>query len=550
MKKILFILFVFITTISQAQLSVGNVTLDFGEDISNTEGNIVRIAGIKNDIIYTLSKKNNKFFIQTFDAATKNNLKSKSLKLEKIEDSKVVIEDVVVIENKAYVMASYYNKSKKQNTFVALEVSEDLELSSPKKLLAIGVKNRTKKGAFLFEMSYDEINYMVTHINIIEKKELLTYEFTLLDQNMDAVKKEKHSINFQDRKDLYFDFADFGVNEKGDAFIIYTESYRDKKNKTTKNTITLHTFYSDNEYQKEEIIVDLKGKRVVNCDLIYTNDKLQLIGFYSKLKKSGRSEYKIEGIFDIAINTLDNTVEKKVFNDFTLETKTKLIGKRRAKKGKNLLPFYSNTHLIERSNGGVIVLSEFFVATQGRSSGIGIGGFGVTATPIIYDNNEIIVTALNADGTFAWSNVIPKEQRLGISVISVGFAGGISNGSVSMSAGVMFPVASLGDGPEYLSSMPFYKDGKLTVIINDDPKNIGITDIDDVKRVKNINKMIPVAFEFDDASGNMTRVDPEEFEKRQIVVRPGVTYQLNSNETIIYGSSKSETKLGVLKLDE
>ena len=550
MKKILFILFVFATTISQAQLSVGNVALDFGEDISETEGNIVRIAGIKNNIIYTLSKKKNKFFIQTFDATSKKNINSKSLKLEKIEDSKVIIEDVVVIEDKAYVMASYYNKSQKKNKFVALEVSEDLELSSPKALLAIEVKNRSKKGVFLFEMSYDEINYMVTHVNINEKKELLTYEFNLLDLNMDAVRKEKHSINFQDRKDLYFDFADFGVNEKGDAFIIYTESYRDKKNKTTKNSITLHTFYRDNDYQKEEVIVNLEGKRVVNCDLIYTNDKLQLIGFYSKLKKSGRSEYKIEGIFDIAINTTDNTVEKKVFNDFTLETKTKLIGKRRAKKGKNLLPFYRNTHLIERSGGGVIVLSEFFLATEGRSSGIGIGGIGVTATPIVYDTNEIIVTALNADGSFAWSNVIPKEQRVAISVISVGIVGGFTNGSVTMTAALMFPVASLGDGPEYLSSMPFYKNGKLTVIVNDDPKNIGITDIDDVRKVKNINKMIPVAFEFDDASGTMTRVDPEEFEKRQIVVRPGVMYQLNDNESIIYGSSRSETKLGTLKLEE
>ncbi len=268
MKKILFILFLGLTTMSQAQLSVGNVNLDFGADISETEGNIVRIAGIKNNVIYTLSKKKNKFFIQTFDATSKESLKSKSLKLDKIENSKVVIEDVVVIEDKAYVMASYYNKSAKQNTFVALEVSEDLDLSSPKKLLAIDVQNRSKKGAFLFEMSYDEINYMVTHVYIHEKKELLNYEFTLLDYNMEAVKKEKHSINFEERKDLFFDFADFGVNEKGDAFIIYTESYRDKKKKTTKNTITLHTFYRDKDYQKEEIIVNLKGKRVVNCELM------------------------------------------------------------------------------------------------------------------------------------------------------------------------------------------------------------------------------------------------------------------------------------------
>ncbi len=145
--------------------------------------------------------------------------------------------------------------------------------------------------------------------------------------------------------------------------------------------------------------------------------------------------------------------------------------------------------------------------------------------------------------------MLPKEQKVAISVISVGIAGGATNGSFSMSASLMFPVACMGDGPEYLSSMPFYKDDKLTIIVNDDPKNIGITDIDDVRKVKNVNKMIPVAFEFDDATGDMTRIDPEDFEKRQIVVRPGVMYQLNDNESIIYGSSKSETKLGVLKLE-
>ena len=530
-------------------MNVGNIQLDFGEDISDVEGSIVNIAGVKENAIYTLSKKGKKFYIQTFDIDSKKNTGSKLLDLDEINKSKAIVEDVIVIEDKAYVMASYFNKDNKTYNFAALEILEGLALGAPITILSAEVDSRKKKGEFLFEMSYDEINYMITHLYIDDRNELLKYQFTLLDADMRSVKSDTHTVNFNDRKDLFFDFADFGVNENGDAFIVYTESYRDKKAKTTKNNITLQTYYRNNNYDLTETKIPLDGKRVVNCDLIYTENKVQLIGFYSNLKKSGRSEYNIEGIFDIAVNTDNNSINKKVFNDFTIDTKSKLIGERRAKKGKNLKPFYRNTNLIERENGGVIVLSEYFFRTVGRSTGMSIGGLGIAATPIIYDTNEIIVTSLNADGTLAWSNVIPKEQKASVSVLSVGIALSGGNGSVSVSASIMFPVATMGDGPEYLSSMPFYKDNKLTVIVNDDPKNIGITTMDDVKKVRNINKMIPVAFEFDDTTGQMTRVDPEDFEKKQIVVRPGVVYPLNENESIIYGSSKAETRLGILKIE-
>jgi len=444
-------------------------------------------------------------------------------------------------------MASYFNKAEKQNKFVAIEVSENLSLGSPKEILTVDVPSKKNKGLFLFKMSYDEVNYMVVHVGIIEKKELLTYNYALLDGAMNQVKTSSHSESFEDRKDLEFDFADFDVNEKGDVFIVMSDSYRDVKNKTTKNRLSLHTFYSKDGYNKQEVVINLKGRKVLNCDMIYTENKLQLVGFYSDLKRNGKSEGGLEGIFDISVNTADNAIIKKVFNDFTLETKTKLLGKRKANKGKDLKPLYRNTHLIERKNGGVIVLSEYFREVQGRSSGLAVAGVGVTATPITYQNNEIIVTALASDGTLEWSNVIPKEQQLTVSIIAAGLQLNGTSGNVNVSATIMFPVASLGDGPEYLSSVPLYKDGKLTVIVNDDPKNIGIVDIDDVKKAKNINKMIPVAFQFDDATGEMIRIDPEDYEKRQIVLRPGVTYFMNNDELIIYGSSRSETKLGRLK---
>jgi hypothetical protein len=187
------------------------------------------------------------------------------------------------------------------------------------------------------------------------------------------------------------------------------------------------------------------------------------------------------------------------------------------------------------------VLSEWYTREIGRTSG-GLISF----TPIIYNTNEIIVTALDANGRLEWSNVLPKEQMVSVVQMSLGLFTGGSNGSVSVGVGVMFPLSVLGEGPEFLSSIPLYENGKLSLLVNDDPKNIGITDMDDVRKVGNVKKMIPVLFVFDDATGKMERFDPTEFEKRQLVVRPGVTYKRGPGEYLIFATNKESKQLGKL----
>ena len=74
-------------------------------------------------------------------------------------------------------------------------------------------------------------------------------------------------------------------------------------------------------------------------------------------------------------------------------------------------------------------------------------------------------------------------------------------------------------------------------------------EIDDVKKVRNVNKMIPVAFSFDENTGEITRVDPEEFEKKQIVISPFVHYRLDPSTYIIFGGNKEGKSLGELKVN-
>lgn len=545
MKKIITLsLLLFCSTVS-AQLQVGNIDLNFGKTITSKDGDVIHIAGEKDNTIYVLARQKKKFFLQTFDASTKAFKKSVLLKFDKIAGNKLLIQDLALVGEKVFLMLSYYDKKTKTNNFLAKEIKGN-KIVKTTKVLSVSVESKIKRGDFVFTNSYDDFNYLVAHVGINARKEQLKYTVKLLDDNLTSVMEDSYEIVFEEKNRQLFDFSDVQVNEHGDVLIVTTESYRDKKKKTSVNNITIHSYLSKSDYKKQVTNVSLSGKRALNCNLIETKDNtLHAIGFYSDIKKSGRAESKVEGIFDIAFNYSTGEVTKKTFNDFTFDVKKQLIGERRAKKGKDLKPFYSNIAFVERDNGGVIVLSEYKHVVQGVS-----GGFGpLSITPYTYITNEIIVTALKKDGTLDWSNVIPKEQQVTVSELGlfIGFGGG--SGGVSVSASLYFPLSILGSGPEYLSAIPIYHNGQLTVIINDDPKNNGITKMDDVKKVRNVNKMIPVAFSFNEQTGELTRTDPTEFEKKQIVIRPSVKYRKSPNNYLIYGGNKKGTALGELILN-
>ena len=528
-----------------AQLQVGNVDLNFGEIVKSTDGDVIHVAGRHENTIYALARKDKKFFLQTFDATSKAFKTSSLLKFDKINGGKLQVEDLAIIDGRIYLMLSYYDKKEKTFNFVAKEIQNG-EVINTTNVLSVSVENDSKKGTFVFTPSYDEINYLIAHVGINSKKEELKYTIGLLDGALNTVLSDHYEVVFEEKNNQYFDFSDIQVNEHGDVLIATTESFRDKKAKTSINNITIHSYLANENYAKKVTEISLAGKRALNCGLIETKDNtLHAIGFYSDLRKSGRAEATVEGIYDVTLDYTTGTVIKESFNEFTFEVKKQLIGERRAKKGKDLKPFYRNISFVERDNGGVIVLSEFSYVTQGASTGIG----PLRVTQFVYDSNEIIVTALKKDGSLDWSNVIPKEQQ--VSVAELGFALSFStSGSVSVSAGFYFPLTVLGKGPEYLSAIPIYHNGNLTVIVNDDPKNIGITNIDDVKKVRNINKMIPVAFSFDESTGAMTRVDPEEFEKKQVVIRPSTQYRVDSSNYIIYGGNRDGSSLGELQVNE
>lgn len=551
MKKINLFLVVFVLGIQIliAQNKIDKVNVTYGEELADDKQKIVKIIGESNNKIYALAIKGKEdYFIKIFESSSMKLISSNPIVIPQISDKEIDFEEIFLLNDNLYVIGSVYNKKDKIFNLVASQVSDKGVLSkNPVILFDAEVAKKSSRGDFYFKESPDGGALLVMHTSLFSKEDAVKYEVKLFDDKMGTLFSNAEKVKFDDsKKDYEFTISDFEVNFQDDVFIVVNESYRDSKKKEQIEKFEIHAFKRNNSYKKEIVNVDVKGKEIINCKMISTNkNTLKIVGFYSSVRENGKANKELKGIYNASIDLNNNTFNLVKFNEFDYETKVKLLGERKAKKGKDVKPYYNITTIIEKNDGGLIVLSEFQFVYVGRSSGIG----PLAATPVTYTKNEIIITSLKADGTFEWGSVLPKEQSATVTTLSVGFGMAAGNGSFAVGGSIQIPLTQLGNGPEYLGAIPVYKNGELNLIFNDNVKNKGITNIDEIRSMGNYNNAIPSVFIFD-ATGKITRKDPEEVVKNGLVLRPGVYYRKSEKEFIVYSSRKSKDKLGRMVLEE
>ncbi len=546
-KTILLLLIAFCSiALLNAQEKLGPISIKYGQEIKQDSEKIVRIAGEANGKVYTLATKGKKYFVKIFSADEMALLSTEEIVLPDFKDKEPEFESIAVLDDKAYILGSIYDRKNKESDLVAIEIAENGKVVGEGKILfSTKITKKKEKGAFYFRKSPNEDKLLILHAALFEKEEVMQYEVKLINKDLEIVQSSLQKIPFKDRKGLEFTIADFDVSAKDDVFLVVNESYRDKKAKQNVEKFQVHMFKQSANYTKEVVDIDLTGSEVINCEMLANRqNKLQLVGFYSSVRANGKANKELKGVYAVTVDIDTKTVEQSKLNPFDYETKVKLIGERRAKKGKDVKPLYETHSLIEKEDGGLFLLTEYHYVTIGKKQGIG----PLAMQPITHVNNEIIVTCLKPDGTVAWSNVIAKKQQAAFTAFSVGFYAFAQGNGFSVSGGISVPIGVAGKGPEYLSAMPIYKNDQLTVVFNDNPKNKGITDIEEIKRMVNYNKSVPTAFVFDE-QGKITRIDEELHEKEQLILRPGVFYRKKPSEYIIYSSKKSKDKLGRMIID-
>ena len=235
------------------------------------------------------------------------------------------------------------------------------------------VANKSDRGGFYFRNSPDNKMLLVMHTSLFEKEDAMKYEIQFFDEMLTSTFFTESKVSYDDnKKDYQFTISDFDVNYKDDIFLVVNEGYRDKKNKEKVEKFEVHIFKKDNGYKKNVVTIDLKDKEIINCKMLATNkNTLKLTGFYSSVRENGKANKELKGVYNATINLANDATESIKFNEFDYETKVKLLGERRAKKGKDVKPLYNIHTIIEKNDGGLIVISEYQMIYVGQKQGIG-----------------------------------------------------------------------------------------------------------------------------------------------------------------------------------
>jgi hypothetical protein len=534
--------FLLISLSGISQFKIDNIAVNYGEEITEDKGKIVKIIGETKSKIYALGLKGKKdYFLKVFSSNDMKMISNNPIEIPE-EDNALVFENVLLLNNRLYLFASSYIKKEKTLTLDAFEFNEN-GILKPKstKLFESVVEKSSNRGSFYFKTNTNEDKVLIMHTSLFDKEDAMKYELKLFDENLKNLVFKEDKVTYDDNlKNYEFLISDFDLSNNNDLFMVINEGYRDKSKKEKVENFYLYSFKQSTNFKKEVTKINVIDKEIINCKMLVTDkSEVKLLGFYSSVSPNGKAERELKGIYNVSVSTNNLNINDIKFNEFDYATKVKILGERKAKKGKDLNPVYEIHSIVEKNDGGIIVLSEYSLTTVGKA-----GGFGpFSSTPITYKKNEIIVNSLKKDGSLEWSNVVGKEQTATATVFSLNVFSGLSGSStfaVSENLSVSFTTMSL--GKEYMSAIPFYNNGELSVLFNDHIKNKGVTNLDDLKSIYNFKNSLPTIYHFD-AIGNVKRIDPEDALKNELVFRPGVYYRKNDKEYIAFLANQSKDKL-------
>ncbi len=526
---------------------IGPVTISLGKPIPDDQRHIAKIAGEANDKIYVLAIKDKKYFIKTFSKDF-NLLKTSLIDKKKIQtkNDKLNFEDIFVIQNKVYVFVKIYDRKAKTLNLYALPVSKEGVLQYEKKLImSVKVPENLKKGKFFIKETPRNDKLLILYGISLNKQKLIEYELEIIDGNLKEMMRQKEKVSFKNRKNHKYHIADFDMDLDENVYLVVNESYRDKNKKQRIEKLFFHSYKKDNNYKKEAIEIDIKDKSIAECKMLATSKGIvHLAGLYAGVSKKGHSKRYLQGIYSASIDINANKLNKIVFTPFDYKIKSQLLGPKKAKKDKGILPFYKIHTLIEEESGGLILISEYQHIFQGTS--MGSGSFGMTT--LVYEFYNVIITSFNPDGTVKWIKIVPKKQRATHNIVDFDplQLGGYINFVIG--AGLSMPLVALGKNPGYLGVLPVYSNHKLMLIYNDLDKNKGVTDISKINKLNNFKNTILSLFIFDE-NGNAKRID-RNYSKDSYILKPEIYYLKTNEEYIINSSNKKNDKLGRLILNK
>ncbi len=282
--------------------------------------------------------------------------------------SKVYVpETIITLGGKPYLLVSFIDKKKDENSIHAVELDRDGNMVGSLKLLTtIKIESRSKSGSFRTEVSANKSKLMILANPSYEKKQDESFIVQVFDQELKNIKKMNVKLPYQDEN---FALEKILLMDNGKSFIVGEHTLERKEKKKGQDASEFVIVSVDIELEKtNDFIVKIPNRNITSIGVELSKDQSQIhcLGFYSDIDKK-RKNYgeDTDGIFNLTIDTKTNEIKNKNFHAFTIDFVNKFLGKseRTAKKTeeKDGIPnHYVLKNICPQKDGSFWAIFEYF----------------------------------------------------------------------------------------------------------------------------------------------------------------------------------------------
>jgi hypothetical protein len=511
-KNIFFVLWIVLAQVAIAQ----KVTFTSSEiQKAPSDASFPQFIGADASGIYTMQLFIKKSLLMSMDAY-KPSLKINryrddlSLDVENIYETRDMMQgrtadQVFLIGDFLYVFASEYNAREKQYTLSASKIDKKTGEMSRKWVTLGGYSKENRRDIFDYGVvPGSDSSYFVLAASISGGTEVM-----ILD--LDFKKALPNPIHISYEKGIY-ELDDIVITSHSLLLAGKMFETDSKKKKKIFSSVLLSRYSLDGK-KIMDIPVDSSGRIVTSIKIVPAGGQVLLAGFYT-------ADAKQQGISGVYVSKLDLNANRITGTSFK-PVNTSMIGKtfdedkdaddeEKGSKDDNDDDDLSDRYtfskiLFNPSDNSIFLMAEYkkyreMFSHDSRPYANTMTNTQPVLNTAVYMVNcdNIIVIKVNAGNEISWMNMIPKKQMEYIDITQYN---------------ATYTTPTLGSYFDYIKMLPFYSSfsatlykDKLLVLLNDHPKNAGVTSYDSkASRVTGLRKSDAFAIFMDTNNGKYSR---------------------------------------------
>jgi hypothetical protein len=349
-----------------------------------------------------------------------------------------------------------------------------------------------------------------------------TYGFSILDSNMNFIKKGQYSLPFDGNLAT---INDHHISNNGEFYVSVIEHLKPNDKMFTrnfKNYKAMHVYH----IKSDTLIsfqLDFSGKRVEALEMSSTDSLFTLTGLYAEKDAQGTT-----GVFYLTINSKTGLIDRQGFIPFSSELtrlqwsdQNRLFGRNfnESWQTSNQLYEYRLRNMNLLPDGSIIgSVEQYYVYSRTNFD----TRTGISNSVNYYYYDDILAFKIGKNNNFDWCKTIEKSQ------------------------------ASLNDNGPFSSYANFFNDGKFCVIFNDNNRNyLDNGDFNSTESVRSTNfsrrRTTIAQVEIDINTGNLTRKSLfTQKEINSIIVPKLFSVNQFKKQMIIYAISGGKERFGYL----